>query len=218
MSNLYLFLDEAGNFDFSPTGTKYFCLSAISCIRPFAWDSALLGLKNDLLESDLNICRFHASEDKQAVRDKVFRIIQDHISSLRIDSFIVEKRKTHPALQNIETLFPELMGFLSHYILGQLQEEVSEKVVIITDLIPVNKKRTIVEKTIKQILVSRFHGGRYSIYHHPSHSCLSLQVADYCNWAIYRKWERGDRRSYDIIKGGIKSEIEISKSQTTLYY
>jgi hypothetical protein len=32
---LYVFLDEAGNFDFSPGGTKYFILSAVSKERPF---------------------------------------------------------------------------------------------------------------------------------------------------------------------------------------
>lgn len=36
-----------------------------------------------------------------------------------------------------------------------------------------------------------------------------LQVTDYCTWAIQRKWERGDGRSYDLIKDKIASEYEL---------
>jgi len=36
MSTLYIFLDESGNFDFSPKGTKYFVLSAVSTLDPVA--------------------------------------------------------------------------------------------------------------------------------------------------------------------------------------
>jgi hypothetical protein len=32
---LYIFLDEAGNLDFSPTGTRYFILSSVAKERPF---------------------------------------------------------------------------------------------------------------------------------------------------------------------------------------
>ena len=31
----YLFLDEGGNFDFSPTGTRYFVMSSVAMRRPF---------------------------------------------------------------------------------------------------------------------------------------------------------------------------------------
>lgn len=62
---LYIFLDEGGNLDFSTNGTRYFTISTITKIRPFALDSDLLALKYDLLEEGLDLERFHASEDKQ---------------------------------------------------------------------------------------------------------------------------------------------------------
>jgi len=73
---LYIFLDEGGNFDFSPTGTKYFTLTCISKTRPFQIAPALDSLKYDLIETGLDIEYFHAAEDRQAVRDKVFAAIQ----------------------------------------------------------------------------------------------------------------------------------------------
>ncbi|HBP87600.1 MAG TPA: DUF3800 domain-containing protein [Nitrospirales bacterium] len=218
MSNLYVFLDEAGNFDFSPSGTKFFCLSSVTCVRPFVWDSLLHEVKCDLLESDLNIYRFHASEDKQKVRDKVFEVICNHISNLRIDSVIVEKNKTQEHLRKIEKFFPKMMGYLVKHIWSQVKDSGFEKIVFITDSIPVKKRRDIVEKTIKQTLAEVLPGGvRHSIYHHPSQSCFSLQIADYCNWAIFKKWEREDRRSYELIKKGIKSEFDIFRRGSKLY-
>ena len=61
-------------------------------------------------------------------------------------------------------------------------------------------------------------GTRYSLLHHASKSCVGLQVTDYCNWAVFRKWERGDSRSYDLVKGAIQSEFDIFRSGTRYYY
>jgi hypothetical protein len=35
---------------------------------------------------------------------------------------------------------------------------------------------------------------------------LNLQVADYVSWAVYRKWNLDDRRSYDLIESCMRSE------------
>ena len=47
-----------------------------------------------------------------------------------------------------------------------------------------------------------------------------LQVADYCAWAIQRKWERdpSDTNCYDLIRGKIESEYDIFGRSTTAYY
>ena len=35
--------------------------------------------------------------------------------------------------------------------------------------------------------------------HHSSRSHFGLQVADYCCWAVFRKWEQGDTTHFDRI-------------------
>jgi len=47
---------------------------------------------------------------------------------------------------------------------------------------------------------------------------LDLQIADYCNWAIYRKWNSGDYRSYNVIGPVVRSEFEIFKTDSQFYY
>ena len=45
-----------------------------------------------------------------------------------------------------------------------------------------------------------------------------LQVADYCCWAIQRKWERGDNRSHVLIAEKIASELDIFRFGSVTHY
>jgi hypothetical protein len=52
----------------------------------------------------------------------------------------------------------------------------------------------------------------------PNSSDACLQVADYCLWAVFRKYELGDMRSYDLIKNKVRSEFDLFVTGTTHYY
>lgn len=60
--------------------------------------------------------------------------------------------------------------------------------------------------------------GCITIYHHDSKSNFDLQIADYFNWAVYRKWDRNDTRSYDLIRSVVKSEFAIFRTGRTYYF
>ena len=46
-----------------------------------------------------------------------------------------------------------------------------------------------------------------------------VQIADYCAWAIQRKWEhKKDERSYDLIKDRITYEFDLWAHGTQHYY
>jgi len=80
--HLYLFIDEAGDFNFSESGTKYFVLTAASKTRPFTWELPISSLKYDLIEFGLDIEYFHASEDRQQVRDRFFGKICQELNEI----------------------------------------------------------------------------------------------------------------------------------------
>lgn len=63
-NTLYMFIDEGGNFDFSPKGTKYFTLSCLTEKRPFPSYDKLRNIKYDLIEDGINIEYFHTSLDE----------------------------------------------------------------------------------------------------------------------------------------------------------
>ena len=216
---IYIFLDEAGNLDFSPSGTRYFSLTSITKERPFEAYKDLTELKYDLVELGTDIEYFHASEDSQAVRNRVFQIIQNRLQGVRIDSLIVEKRKTGPALQALEKFYPRMLGYLLKYVIDGYSLVGVKQVVVFTDRIPIARKRNAVEKAIKITLAHMLPANvRYRLLHHDSKSNLDLQVADYCNWAIYRKWDRQDKRSYQLIQSAIRSEFDIFRTGQKYYY
>ncbi len=75
----YIFLDEAGNFDFSPKGTYYFVLTSVSTRRPFAAHGPLDDYKHDCLEFGLDTEYFHCAQDNPRVRSRVFELIAGHL-------------------------------------------------------------------------------------------------------------------------------------------
>lgn len=218
---LYVYLDEAGNFDFSAKGTRYFMLGSIALERPFGFFAPLAELRLDLLEQGLNIERFHASSDKQSTRNGVFGVIGGYLAGMRIDATIVEKCKTGPALRADERFYPEMLAYHLRHVLTPLHISDYGNVVIVTDTLPMQGKRKAVEKAVKQTLVKMLpEDVPYQIWHHDSRSALGLQVADYCTWAIYRKWnsQSEDLRSYNVIAPAVRSEFDIFRTGTRLYY
>jgi hypothetical protein len=216
---LYIFLDEGGNLDFSIKGTRYFTITSITKERPFYAFSDLTDLKYDFIEKDIELEYFHASEDRQQVRNKVFEIINKHFIDSEIDSLIVEKRKTGKSLKDEIRFYPDMLGYLLQYVLNRFELKKYKKILIFTDTIPVKNKKKAIEKSIKQVLTKILPETiSYSILHHSSKSNFDLQIVDYCNWAIYRKWEKGDERSYKLIEKFIKSEFDIFKKGSIYYY
>ena len=95
---LYLFIDEAGNFDFSQKGTKYFVLSCMSTFKPIEERDKLFNFRYELLADGINQEFFHATEDKQIVRDKVFEIITTLKDDIEVHTVIAQKNKANPVL------------------------------------------------------------------------------------------------------------------------
>jgi hypothetical protein len=195
-------------------------LTCVTDARPFPLHQRLNEYKHDCLEYGLNTEYFHCSEDNAHVRHRVFEAICDHLGEIRIDALIVEKRKTGPALRVEQRFYPEMLGYLLRYVIeGINPEDGEEEVVVITDTLPLKRKRSAIEKGIRGTLRHMLPPARrFRVLHHASKSHFGLQVADYCNWAILRKWTRGESEHYDRIRPAIKSEFEIFRAGKTLYY
>jgi hypothetical protein len=208
---LYIFLDEGGNFDFTERGTKYFTLTCTLLKRPFDVCSALKNYKYDCIEYGLDIEHFHCCKDNKHIKNKVFGIIGDYLQDIEIYSFKVNK-KLFPNIgsHNAEIFYSSMITKL----LEVLAEELSikrniEKIVIITDQIPIAKKRKIIIKTIKENLPRKIKESNYQILHHSSKSHVALQIADYCNWALFRMFETGDETYFQKIRPSIKNLVEL---------
>jgi hypothetical protein len=84
------------------------------------------------------------------------------------------------------------------------------EVIAVLDQFDYKKKRGAIEGAVKTNLKAVLPKGyRFRIMHHESRSSFGLQIADYCCWAIYRKWSRNDPRSYRYIQTRIENEFDL---------
>lgn len=90
---------------------------------------------------------------------------------------------------------------------------------MITDTLPVQSQCKAVTKGIQIALRQAVPSGlRYRILHHAARSHYGLQIADYCSWAMFRKWEGSDPAPYARIQPAIRREFEIFAKGTRFHY
>lgn len=228
---LYLFIDESGNFDFTPKGTKYFILSCFVTFNPITKRGELVRLRYKLLSGGVDQEYFHATEDKQAVRDEVYAFLASLGDTYEIRAVAAQKNKTNPVLYKesymkgdrlIERvtgigLYRKLCECLLQYIFKGKSHQVSKIIVVLGSLFVGDKKKVLLQ-TLKHFLKNHFPNARFEIYSHQSCADLNCQLADYCCWAIAVRAERGERRPYQVIKSQVKSVFDIFKKGDTEYY
>ena len=207
----YVFLDESGNFDFTATGTRYFVLTGVGMIRPFPAFESLDNYRYDCLEAGADIEYFHCYNDRKAIRNTVFDLIASHLDGMHIDCLVVEKAEVSPTTRDDTRFYPVMLGYLLSMVMPiELAARDAESIVVVTDTIPVNKKRRAIERAVRTTLSRMLPNVKYRVLHHQSRSHYGLQTADYCCWAVLRKWERGDSTWYDRIKPAIRNEFRIT--------
>jgi hypothetical protein len=212
----YVFVDEAGNFDFSSRGSRYFVLTSIS-METCRVGHDLLDLRRELAWDRQGLLpEFHASEESQAVRDRVFALIARH--QFRIDSTIIEKCKASPRLTRSDIAF-YTFAWRVHAMraLPQVVPE-GDDVLIVSSAIGTRRKQSTFKESVLDVMRrSKWHAdARVEAWSAASDPCL--QVADYCCWAIQRKWELGDERSYIYIADKIGTEFDVFRRGNLRYY
>ncbi len=215
MPRKYVFADE-GNFDFSAQGSRYFILVSIT-LDSCAVGDELAALRRELAWQGVELAaEFHATTDAQAVRDEVFAVIERH--DFRVDATILEKAKTLPRLQKDETRFYQTAWFHHmKYITARITTSEDELLVVGASL-GTNKKYKLFRQAISDVMGQTAYSTtcRTAAWSAASDPCL--QVADYCCWAIQRKWERGDARSHVLIEDKIRTEFDLFRTSNTKYY
>jgi hypothetical protein len=225
MNELYVFVDESGNFDFSPTGSLYFVMSAVVTSDPIQGVDLLLKWRHHVLagadghpqavSKPRDCTHFHCSEDEQYTRNGVFSIIEK--LDVSVYSVIVQKNKAKPSIRTQDIFYQRTFKALVPYILRR--NEQSDPVHVFVSQIGLKSKRSAMVASLKEALNAGKGGFRhYYLHFHPNHSHHMLQVSDYVCWAIARKWERNDDRSHATVAGKIATEFDLFSRGTRTYY
>jgi hypothetical protein len=217
---LHIALDEGGDLNFRPNGSKFYSFAAAWTYDPAPLASALTSLRFGLLKIGDDIPSFHATEDKQAHRDQFVQAITAH-TNWNFAAIVVEKRKVNPSIRQPERFYPQFAGMVLSFVFKGCLATGTTQVVTCTDTLPVAKKRDAITKMFKQSARANLpQGCRFDIYHHPRASNKWVQTADYCCWAVYRKWEKNDDRTYQQLRARLKrAELNITdRGDGTTYY
>lgn len=229
-NTLYIFIDESGNFDFSPTGTNYWILTAVTTRNPLVDRTPLFELRYQLLQKGIDQECFHATEDKQAVRDAMYTHLKS-LSDFEIDAVLVQKNKTDPSLYRDsvvskkgkpkhfgEGVYQKVAEMLLQNIFERYQnKEDVDRIVVVLGALFTRNKREFIKKYLKKSLKQKFHKPSY-IYFHRAEADINCQIADYCGWAVYRKSEDGEERPWQEVENKVKNVFGIFQSEKKEYY
>lgn len=214
---VHVYGDESGNFDFSDQegASRYFILTTV-VMGDHGIEAELMDLRRQLAWEGESLANgFHATNDKQRVRDRVFAVLGRH--DFRVDSTILEKRKVNPQLRTTEARFYGFVWYAHLTGLVPALTSVSDELLVIAASIGTGAMRAALQLEVG--LAEGCAAGpvvmqaiMWSAATNPM-----LQVADYCAWALHRKWERADTRSYDLIRNRIASEYDVFHNGTATY-
>ena len=159
---------------------------------------------------------FHATTDAQAIRDEVYTEIIKY--DFTIQATICEKSKAQPQVTASKARFYKTPWYF-HCKLGIVPRLTSPNGVFITAAsLGTKKEKTTFTTALDDVQKQSFPKTPCRIDFRPCAADACLQVADYCAWAIQRKWERADERSYSIIKSRITREYDLWAHGTRHYY
>jgi hypothetical protein len=200
---IYVFADESGDFDFSnQAASKYFTLGTIVLYDPTIGDR-LLALRRQWASEGLGLnTTLHATEDEQAVRDRVFTFLGSE--DFEADFTVLEKRKLPTSVRSQQALYKD--AWTRHFkTMGTRCLQTQDQLLVVVSALGLRGERAKLQACVDE--AARWTAqNSYQVAFWPCDSDPCLQIADYCTWAVHRKYERHDKRSYNLIKAKIKSE------------
>lgn len=186
MAASYIFADEAGCFTFKRKNgaSKYFILCTVTA-QSWKISDPLLEIRRELaLLGEPDRDKLHATTDLQAVRDRVFAVIQEQ--DLRIDATILQKTKALPRIRETDSQFYQHAWYFHFKHVGPQIARTCDKMLITAAALGTKKSRAAfklaVNNTAQQILPR----DRWEVSFHDSGKDPLLWVADYCAWAIHQ--------------------------------
>ena len=214
----FLFADEAGCFTFKKKqgASKYFMLCTL-CTDNCALSHDLLHIRRELISAgEIERDKLHATSDAQQTRDRVFEVLQKH--DFRIDATLLEKSKAQPQTRRDEHTFYQYAWYYHFKHVGRQIIKSNEKLLITAAALGQKKTKASFKLAINNTIQQLTARENWEVSFMDSAKDPMLWAADYCAWAIQRRWESGDERSYKIIKPKVVSEYDLWATGQKHYY
>jgi hypothetical protein len=213
MARHYIFADESGNFDFSraPGASKYFSVGTI--LLP--GDNAVEALQRDLLKLQVDLGwqnvgsegAFHASEDRQAVRDEVFKVLQRH--TFRADVTLLEKSKAQPHTRVDDPTFFQYAWYYHFKYLAPIVTGKDDELMVTASAVGTKKLRGAFRAAVESVVQQCAWQVSPRLRFVPAETDPCLQAADYMLWAVMRWWNGGDDRALVPVRSKVRTQFDL---------
>lgn len=214
----YVFADESGNFDFSLNNgaSKYFVLTTVT-VADCSVGETLLHERRAMAAAGLLLRpSFHANLDDWPTRARVLKVVKNH--EMRIDTTILEKRKAQPTIRYTDERFYQMAWYLHFKHVAPRIVGKSGDLFVVGSALGSKGKKQAFAAAVKDVVQQVSPTTKYQVASLDSVSDPCLQIADFCSWAINRKWEYGKDDVYKHIQSKVFSEFDVFRRGTKFYY
>ncbi|MFY1689102.1 DUF3800 domain-containing protein [Plantactinospora sp. WMMB782] len=213
MTRRYLFSDESGDLTFSrkPNVSTYFAVATLVIDEPHlrTLRATLGALRDDLAFRNHGLdSYFHATNDSYEIRRTVYTALSD--LDFQVDVTLLEKAKAQPHIRASAARFFQYAWFYHLKWVAPRVFSPDDEALIVAAELGTRQTRKAFRQGIEDVMTQciNFRVKR-SLAFWPCSSDVALQAADYCLWAVTRRWERGDDTYYKLIESKIRYEYDL---------
>jgi len=193
---VYIYLDESGDLGFSLNSSKHIIIALLITKSPHKIERCIKRIRQRKLKKKLKeLPEIKFNNSNSHIREKTLECIAKE--AIEIAYVVLKKENVNPDIRHHNE---KIYNFIAGYIMSSLPYENPTKSKLIVDKRVSNKiVRADFNQHIKQETAFKV-----DIIHENSQLNKCLQATDFIVGAIFRKYESGDSKYYDIIKNHIK--------------
>jgi hypothetical protein len=177
LPTLHIHLDESGDFNFSPSGSRFYSFAVAWTFEPAPLAQAITSLRFSLVKAGCNIQAFHATEDRQHHRNLFIQTALG-FNNWRFASLVVEKAKVNPTIRAPESFYPKFLTSMLKFVFRGSVGKQASSLIAFTDTLPLKRNREAVLKSIKESCRGELGQIPFDIFHHKKESNAWIQLAD----------------------------------------
>ena len=202
----YIFLDESGDLGFKTSSSRWFIFTIVIVNNPRVLERVVKKIWRPLKKKHKKLGELHAYHADDVTRGRMIKAASA-IPNLKVLCVVLNKQKVYIDLQNQKNY---LYNYTANILLDRLHARgelaAGEPIDLFVDRKDTKKR---FRENFTRYLTEAMEGrtkARFSVVLHASHENKSLQAVDFVSWAIFRKYERGDYKFYEMIKDKIIEE------------
>lgn len=218
----YTVVDERGNVDLGsrPGATRYLAGGTVTVDGDDRRETLMQALSREkyaLANRGEDVQgHFHATEDRQVVRDRVYQVLLEH--DVHVDVTLLDKPTAQPRLRETDETFSQYARYFQVNRIARGLAGVDELVVVASSL-ETKRRESTFRRGLEDVMDQKCPedvARRLLWWRDESDHCL--EAANYLLRAVTREKECRDGRSRLLVERQIDSVFEPFSSGTTLYY